>query len=77
MTTALATAIQRKNWDFVALCLLLGVAEVAATLPPETLDQLLSLLDLDLLRLPVPTVPLPQAGEGARRAYPEQSRRGG
>jgi hypothetical protein len=57
--TALATAIQRKQWDFVALCLLIGVAEVASTLPPETLGQLLDLLELDT----TPTSP-PRFGEG-------------
>jgi hypothetical protein len=45
--TALATAIERKQWDFVALCLLIGVTAVASKLPPETLEQLLDLLELD------------------------------
>ena len=44
-TSALALAVERKDWTLVALCLLLGVAEVAAKLPPETLERLLDLLD--------------------------------
>ena len=46
-TSTLAIAIERKNWELAALCLLLGFAEVAAKLPPETLDQLLDLLDME------------------------------
>jgi hypothetical protein len=44
-TSTLAIAIQKKNWEFVALCLLLGVADVAATLPAQTLERLLDLLE--------------------------------
>ncbi len=44
-TSTLAIAIERKNWELVALCLLLGVAEVASRLPPETLERLLDLLE--------------------------------
>jgi hypothetical protein len=44
-TSALAIAIERKNWELVALALLLGVAEAAALLPAETLEELLSLLE--------------------------------
>lgn len=44
-TSTLAIAIERKNWELVALCLLLGVAEVASKLPPETLERLLELLE--------------------------------
>jgi len=45
-TSALAVAIERRNWTLAALCLLLGVAEEAARLPPETLESLLELLDM-------------------------------
>ena len=45
-TSVLALGIERKNWTLVALCLLLGVAEVAAKLPPETLERLLDLLEI-------------------------------
>ncbi len=44
-TSTLAIAIERKNWELAALCLLLGVAEVASKLPPETLERLLELLE--------------------------------
>jgi hypothetical protein len=44
-TSTLAIAIQKKNWEFVALCLVLGLADVAATLPPETFERLLELLE--------------------------------
>jgi hypothetical protein len=45
-SSALALAIERKDWTLVALCLLLGVAEEAARLPPETLERLLDLLEI-------------------------------
>jgi hypothetical protein len=44
--STLAVAIERKNWPLAALCLLLGVAEEAARLPPETLERLLELLEV-------------------------------
>lgn len=44
-TSALAIGIERRDWTLVALCLLLGVADVAAALPPETLERLLDLLE--------------------------------
>lgn len=40
----LAQAIQRKDWPLVSLFLLLGVSDVAASLPPATLAALLDLL---------------------------------
>jgi hypothetical protein len=40
----LAVAIERKNWELVALCLLYGVVKAVETLPPETLEALLELL---------------------------------
>ena len=45
MAAVLAVAVERKQWSLAALCLLLGVSEVAALLPPETLEQLLDLLE--------------------------------
>ncbi len=45
-TSVLAIAIERKNWTLAALCLLLGVADAAARLPPETLEHLLDLLEV-------------------------------
>lgn len=44
-TSVLALALERRAWSLAALCLLLGVADVAARLPPETLEQLLDLLE--------------------------------
>ena len=43
--STLTIAIERKNWDLVALCLLLAFVDVASTLPPETLEKLLELLE--------------------------------
>jgi hypothetical protein len=43
--SALAIALERRDWSLAALCLLLGVAEVASRLPPETLEALLELLE--------------------------------
>jgi hypothetical protein len=45
--SALAAAVQRKDWDFVALCLLIGLARTAEKFPPQTLDRLLDLLATD------------------------------
>jgi len=44
--SALAIAIARKNWELVALALLLGIMEVASRLPQETLERLLDLLEV-------------------------------
>jgi hypothetical protein len=40
----LAAAIEREDWDAVALRLLLGVTTAARRLPPETLEQMIELL---------------------------------
>lgn len=40
----LGTAIERRDWEAAALCLLLGAARAAQTLPPETLEQMIWLL---------------------------------
>jgi hypothetical protein len=42
--TGLAVAVERREWRVVALYLLLGVAEAASRLPPESLAELLDLL---------------------------------
>ena len=44
-TSMLALALERQAWSLAALCLVLGVADVAARLPPETLESLLELLE--------------------------------
>lgn len=44
-TRVLAVAIERRNWPLAAVCLLVGVAEAASRLPPETLESLLELLE--------------------------------
>ena len=44
-TSVLALALERQSWSLAALCLLLGVADAAASLPPETLESLLELLE--------------------------------
>jgi hypothetical protein len=43
MTTAVAAAVRRRDWERVALYLLLGVSRAAQKLPPETLTELLDL----------------------------------
>ena len=40
----LALAIERKQWELAALCLLLGLTEAAATLPPDAIEGLLEVL---------------------------------
>ena len=42
--STLAMAIQRREWELAALCLLLGVTEAAAALPPDAVDGLLEVL---------------------------------
>ena len=44
---ALALAIERREWERVALLLLVAVARVAEAAPPGTIDELLSLLDAE------------------------------
>lgn len=44
-TSVLVVALERREWTLAALCLLLGVADVAASVPPETLESLLELLE--------------------------------
>lgn len=41
----LAIAVERRDWTVVALYLLLGVAEVAAKLPPDAVTGLLEVLE--------------------------------
>jgi hypothetical protein len=40
----LAVAIERKHWELAGLCLLLGLTEAAAKLPPEAIEGLLEVL---------------------------------
>jgi len=42
--STLAVAIERKQWELVSLCLLVGVVEAAAALPPESVEGLLEVL---------------------------------
>jgi hypothetical protein len=42
--TRLAVAVERRDWRVVALYLLLGVAEAASQLPPNSLAELIDLL---------------------------------
>ena len=43
----LAAAIERNQWELAALCLLLGLTEAAAKLPPETIEGLLEVLSAE------------------------------
>lgn len=42
--TRFETAVRQKQWEVVSLYLLLGVAEAASRLPPESFNALLDLL---------------------------------
>ncbi len=42
--STLSVAIHRGEWEWAALCLLLGVTEVAAALPPDAVEGLLEVL---------------------------------
>jgi len=43
--SALALAVEKREWSVVALYLLLGVADAAAKLPPDALTGLLEVLE--------------------------------
>jgi hypothetical protein len=40
----LEVAIERREWELAALCLLNGLARAAEKLPPEAIEELLDLL---------------------------------
>ncbi len=40
----LSVSIKRKEWELASLCLLMGVVEAAAALPPEAVEGLLDVL---------------------------------
>jgi hypothetical protein len=44
MASLMTVAVETGRWDVVALCLALGVVEVASRLPPESLAAMLALL---------------------------------
>ncbi|MBI2856391.1 MAG: hypothetical protein HYX93_06060 [Chloroflexi bacterium] len=41
----LSTAIERQDWEVVAICLLQGFMQTVSRLPPETLQHLLEALE--------------------------------
>jgi hypothetical protein len=45
--SALALAIERKQWELAALYLLLGVSRAAAKLPPDAVYGLLEVLSVE------------------------------
>jgi hypothetical protein len=45
--SALALAIERKEWELAALYLLLGVSRAAAKLPPDAIYGLLEVLSAE------------------------------
>jgi hypothetical protein len=45
--SALALAIERKEWELAALYLLLGVSRAAAKLPPDAVHGLLEVLSAE------------------------------
>lgn len=51
--STLAVAIERKQWELASLCLLVGVVEVAAALPPDAVEGLLEVLAQTPGRAPV------------------------
>ena len=67
MTSTLATALARQDWELAALCLLLGVTRAAAALPPETIDALIEALAGDQTGAGVgETEPRRRAGRAGR-----------
>jgi hypothetical protein len=59
--TTLALAIDEKRWELAAVCLLLGVTEAAAALPPDAVEGLLE--DDDLRTIELTLVENPWAGD--------------
>jgi hypothetical protein len=45
--SALALAIERKQWELAALYLLLGVSRAAAKLPPDAINGLMEVLSVE------------------------------
>jgi hypothetical protein len=45
----LTTAIERKDWELAALCLLLGVTRAAAGLPPDAIEAMVEVLSAEPL----------------------------
>lgn len=45
--SALALAIERKEWELVALYLVLGVSRTAAKLPPDAINGLMEVLSVE------------------------------
>ncbi len=43
----LAIAIERREWELAALCLLYGVVKAAEALPPDAVEALLEMLAVD------------------------------
>jgi hypothetical protein len=43
----LEVAIERGEWEAAAMCLVAGIIEATRSLPPESIEELLSLLALD------------------------------
>jgi hypothetical protein len=42
--STLAAAIKGKRWELASLCLLVGLVEAAAALPPDAVEELLAVL---------------------------------
>ena len=64
--SALALAIERKQWEVAALYLLLGVSQAAAKLPPDAIYGLLEVLSAESGE-GLPSARRGGAGHGRRR----------
>lgn len=47
MSRSVAASIRRKEWERVALLLLIGIAEASRKAPPGTIDDVLAMLSLE------------------------------
>ncbi len=45
---ALDYAIRTENWELAALCLVVGALEAVKELPPDVVDEMLAMLDVEL-----------------------------
>jgi len=43
----LTVALERKDWELAALCLLLGVTRAAAALPPDAIEAMVEVLSAE------------------------------
>lgn len=73
----LSAAIRARRWELASLCLLVGVTEAAAVLPPEAVEGLIEVLaDLEVVDGPSQRRKRRAGGAGAHRIRRSRQLRG-